>query len=107
MLNNCNSLLHLTITSVDRTLTFEQLTDTSHYDIMKVRQRALCAVMTSVHVYVVTVCVAKFTDPAAFMKLNLEAVTRYALFRLQLRLHKRPFATVDICSKLFNMYTKC
>jgi len=50
----------------------------------------------------VCVCVAKFRDPTAFMKLNLDPVTRHAL----LCLYKRPFATVDICSKLCNTNTK-
>jgi len=55
--HNCNNLLLLTIISAERSLIIEQETDTSQYDIMKVRQRALCAVMTSVHIYVLTVAV--------------------------------------------------
>jgi len=58
-------------------------------------------------VWLVCVCVAKFRDPTAFMKLNLDAVTRHALFRLQQRLHKRPFAIADACSKPFNTHTTC
>jgi hypothetical protein len=62
----------------------------------------LRAAVTSLCVCVcVCVCVAKFKYPKAFMKLNLDPVTRHAL----LRLHEGHFAADDNCSTLYNTNT--